>query len=132
MRGSPLQPLGSEQVRRIAEHVSASLTIRSKTVEFKNPFLDSNKTFLPQIKDQLKAYKLLDPAVKRQAPISPKILLEMLGISKSDQRQHFITHLCIGAFFFACRSCEYVITPSFPRTTILRADDIRFFAKVKQ
>ena len=48
----------------------------------------------------------------------------------SGERDILIAHLLIGAFFFACRSCEYVRTSGEPRTRILAINDIKFLKKV--
>ena len=76
----------------------------------------------------LNAYDKIDMPTKRMSPITPKHLRIILTSAKSP-RQIFIAHLIIGAFFFACRSCEYSTTPSEPRSKILKCGDIRFFNK---
>ena len=42
-------------------------------------------------------------------------------------RDIFIAYLLIGAYFFAIRSCEYVVTPGEPWTHIMTSDHILFF-----
>ena len=74
----------------------------------------------------VRAYKLSDPPTRRQEPISPRALRRLLR-GASSKRDKFIANLIVGAFFYACRSCEYVLTSGDPRSRIIRAQDVRFF-----
>ena len=74
----------------------------------------------------MRAYGINDPPVVRQEPISPRALRVMLKSAKT-KRDTFIANMIIGAFFFACRSCEYVRTPGEPRTRTIAAADVKFF-----
>ena len=53
----------------------------------------------------------------------------MMYKNKATETQKAIGQLGIGAFFWACRSCEYLLVPQADkrRTDILRLRCIRFF-----
>ena len=76
----------------------------------------------------LKTYEVLDPSVRREAPVTPSILKTILRKAKSA-RDIFIAHLIISAYFFAMRSCKYVATPREARTKILTTNRIIFYCK---
>ena len=78
----------------------------------------------------LHRYKLTDPLIKTEAPVTPELLRI---IKKKDKSIYniFITHLIVGAFFYAMRSCKYVTAPREPWTNIISTDRILFFKKQK-
>ena len=93
-------------------------------------FKDITGKWNMQVGQQLRGYRIADPAQKRQQPVSPLMLRCALRWA-STKRETLIAHLLIGAFFFACRSCKYVRTFGEPRTKILAVEDIQFLKKVK-
>ena len=82
----------------------------------------------PWVDRQIRGYRIEDPACKRQAPVSPLVLRFILKTA-STEREVLIANLVIGAFFFACRSCEYSKTTGEPRTRILRIEDMQFLKR---
>ena len=58
----------------------------------------------------------------------------MLAELQVTELQRAIIQLSIGAYFFACRSCEYLLVPQAEkrRTDILRIRNIRFFLNGRQ
>ena len=78
------------------------------------------------IKKMLQGYKLSDPLVKREAPVTPA-LLRVIKKKVRSTRDLFIVYLLIGAFFYAMRSCKYVATTGELRMKIITTDRIHFF-----
>ena len=91
-----------------------------------NPFKGPDGEFTRTIQLLLRTYKIEDPPTNRQQPLSPSGLRHIIHHAVNT-RDKFVENLLAGAFFFACRSCEYVKTAGTPRTQILLASDIRFF-----
>ena len=108
------------------EHVGEALILRGMREEGGHPFQGRDGKATRKIKLLMRAYGINDPPVVRQEPISPRALRVMLKSAKT-KRDTFIANMIIGAFFFACRSCEYVRTPGEPRTRTIAAADVKFF-----
>ena len=78
----------------------------------------------------LKALKTRRRIVNRQSAVTPKFLrlmatLASSGVVNSD-RDHAID-LIVSAFFFACRSCEYVLPAKPGLTKTIRLGGVRFY-----
>ena len=73
----------------------------------------------------LRSFKKVDPKEKAQKAITPALLRHLYTRSKTTFFQH-VADLCTGAFFFACRSCEYSQTTGSRKTKILTPRNIVF------
>lgn len=85
--------------------------------------ISGNQTFL--LSRQYRGYRNQDPGEKHQKAITGSVLRRMhndalTGLDKA------ISELTIGAFFFACRSCEYSAGTGDRRTKLLRLRNIEF------
>jgi hypothetical protein len=91
-----------------------------------NPSLDpdGNTSFL--LRRQLKGYTNLDPASKGQKPIPLHLITEMITRQCSEPGLIVFHDLTILAFFFAMRSCEYLLTTGERRTQPLRRRNFVF------
>jgi hypothetical protein len=91
----------------------------------KNPTLDPDGSFSAVLSWQLSGYRNVDPATTRQKAISVQVLKSMKAraITNADIAA---AALAMGAFFFACRSCEYSRVPGPRRTKTMRIGDVQF------
>ena len=78
------------------------------------------------IQRQTKGYKNYDTGVKHEKALPISFYRHLLS-SAVSQFDEDIAHLCIGAFFFAMRSCEYTKCSTSLRTKTITLQDIRFF-----
>jgi hypothetical protein len=85
---------------------------------------DGNTSFL--LRRQLKGYTNLDPASKGQKPIPLHLLTEMINRPCSEPGLIVFHELTILAYFFAMRSCEYLLTTGERRTQPLRRRNFSF------
>ena len=92
-----------------------------------NPTLDEDGNLGRLLSHQFRAFKNKDPAPKQQKAL-PSIALKELFNKNATEQQQALANLAIGAFFFACRSCEYlkVWEQEKRRTDVLRLRDICF------
>jgi hypothetical protein len=91
----------------------------------KNPTLDPDGSFSSLLSGQLAGYGSLDPPAKRQKAISVNVLLTLYDLAESPS-DLATADLAMGAFFFACRSCEYLKVTGARRTKTLQVGDIQF------
>ena len=75
---------------------------------------------------QYRGYTTADPPTKQQKAITPSFYRHNYNRSITHQ-QKALALLSIAAFFWACRSCEYVKAPTHRKTKLARIRDIRFF-----
>jgi hypothetical protein len=77
------------------------------------------------IKRQTKGYQNLDPSVQHEKALPCSFYRHLLqaAITQFDVG---VAHLCIGALFFAMRSCEYTKVTGTCRTKTLTLADIKF------
>ena len=125
-RGGSNKNIAEKYVRKIIGNVGEALSVRGDESTGSNPFRGPDGKLIRSVHLMLRSYKLSDPPVKRQQPLSPRGLRHIL-LNAGSPREVFVAHLLTGAFFLACRSCEYVTSPGKPRTQVLLASDIRFF-----
>jgi hypothetical protein len=84
------------------------------------------------LKDILKAWTNADPKQNRQCAITPRHLrfLHEFAASNIDiHASNFQSNLALlasGAFFYACRACEYLKVTGQRKTKQLRCSDIEF------
>ena len=71
-------------------------------------------------------FKNTDPKEKAQRAITPEVLAYLFSRPKSDKFAQHIARLCNGAFFFACRSCEYSQTTGTRKTKIITPRNVVF------
>ena len=100
-------------LRKIITAIGQTIILRGLNDQA-NPFTDNNGKLRYIVTSILSSYDKVDVPTKRMSPMAPALLRLMLSSAKSN-RQIFISHLIIGAFFFACRSCEYSTTSNEPR-----------------
>ena len=94
-----------------------------------NPTHDKDHQLGCLLTKQYRAFKNKDPPPKQQKAL-PIGVLRVLAELQVTELQRAIIQLSIGAYFFACRSCEYLLIPQAEkrRTDILRIRNIRFFS----
>ena len=73
----------------------------------------------------LRSFRRHDPKEKAQKAVTPQLLQHLYNRSKTAFATH-IANLCNGAFFFACRSCEYSKTTGTRKTKTLTPRNIVF------
>ena len=71
-------------------------------------------------------FKNTDPKEKAQRAITPEVLAYLFSSPKTDTFLQHIADLCNGAFFFACRSCEYSQTTGTRKTKIITPRNVVF------
>ena len=79
----------------------------------------------------IRSFRKSDPKEKSQKAITPALLRHLYTRGKSD----FLIHLADitnGAFFFACRSCEYSKTSGTRKTKTIRLVNIIFRKRHQQ
>ena len=94
-----------------------------------DPRLDHDLKTCFLLQQQNRGYKNLDPNVKQQKAL-PLTVLRYLDSHALSAKDKAISKLCIGATFFAMRSCEYSKTcllEESKRTKIIRLRNLRFF-----
>lgn len=95
-----------------------------------SPFHDEGHVnqIAPGINDLLKAYDSKDPAPARAEALTIKHLrmVHQAAIRGESHRDLIQSHLIIGAFFFAMRSCEYNSVTNRGCTKLLEVRDIEF------
>ena len=75
---------------------------------------------------QFRGYKNLDPPTKQQKALTPAFYRHLFNSATTD-KQIALAHLCIAAFFWACRSCEYSKVNGDRKTSLCKLKNIRFF-----
>ncbi len=122
----------SEQLRE--EHMMAKLDSGDDVVQAfrtagrQNPTKDDDHELSILLSRQFRAYKNEDPQQKQQKAL-PFIVLDELAKRQMPELDIALSQLTIGAAFFACRSCEYLIVSKTEErlTKLLCLRNIRFF-----
>jgi hypothetical protein len=93
-----------------------------------NPTRDSDGQLAWILARQYRAYKNDDPKEKHEKAL-PSCILLRISLNQTSETKRAISQLIIGAFFFACRSCEYlkVSKASDKRTKQLTLGNVAFF-----
>jgi hypothetical protein len=91
----------------------------------KDPTRDSDGRLSAILSRQYAGFKSQDPAPKRERAISLRVLKMMQDLAITEGDRH-TADLAICAFFFACRSCEYLRVKGPRRTKTIAKGDIRF------
>jgi hypothetical protein len=126
LRSGELQERGKKSV--VGETVRSnldSLVQTFRTNKKRNPTLDSDGKFSALLSWQISGFKGLDPAPKRQKAVSIKVLKAMEDLANSPAAVA-AADLAMAAFFFACRSCEYIQVTGPRRTKPIRVGDVQF------
>eukprot|EP00984_Skeletonema_dohrnii_P016767 scaffold7500_cov75-Skeletonema_dohrnii-CCMP3373.AAC.3 len=94
-----------------------------------NPTKDEDGDLGRVLSRQFRAFRNQYPKPKQQKALPICVLSEMAK-NTSTETKKAISQLAIAAFFFACRSCEYLSVPQAEkrRTDILRLRNIRFLS----
>jgi hypothetical protein len=84
-----------------------------------------------EIANLIRAWGNSDPPVRRNCAITPKHLrtLHLAAAQRQSPLLRALAHLITGAFFFACRSCEYVKVNTRGKTKLLQLHNILFTDK---
>jgi hypothetical protein len=95
---------------------------------YPNPSHDAHGELDWNLARQYRSYKLNDPKKIQQKAVPLSVISLIAQVNMTDL-QCATAQLVIGAFFFACRSCEYlqVPKPEEKKTKILMLADIAFF-----
>ena len=122
-----LSSLAEGTVRTAVDHVAQKFR-SNKPLDPRN----NNRGRISYIlQQQYKCYNIQDKNAKQQKSL-PLIALIELHKKKNTVENIAIDQLCIGAIFFAMRSCEYLCT-NIPeerrRINTLRLRNIRFYVK---
>lgn len=91
-----------------------------------SPIVDANGKMVLTIKRQLNGYIAQDPATKHQKCLLIKVFRKLYR-SRHTELSTAIGELCVGAFFFGMRSCEYSQVSSARKTKVLQLKHVRFF-----
>ena len=95
-----------------------------------DPRSDITGTISILITRQTKGYKNYDPSVKHEKAL-PVSFYRHLHSSATTEFDRAVANLCIGAFFFAMRSCEYTKVSTSRRTETVSLGDIKFYQGTK-
>jgi hypothetical protein len=97
-----------------------------------NPTRDGDGQLAWILSRQYRAYKNHDPKENHEKAL-PSCILSRIALNQTSETKRAISQLIIGAFFFACRSCEYlkVSKPSDKQTKQLTLGNIAFFKNGK-
>jgi hypothetical protein len=74
---------------------------------YTNPSHNKHENLVWNLSCQYRAYKTSDPKEKQQKAI-PFSILSLIAQVWTTENQKATALLTIAAFFFACRSCEYL------------------------
>ena len=93
-------------VRGAVDHVVAAF----REYGWPNPTLDVDGWLAWIVARQFRAYSKEDPKTKQEKAI-PLCVIKLIALKTTTESQCAIGQLIIGAFSFACRSCEYLKVP---------------------
>ena len=101
-----------------------------------DPTLDGNNKTAFLLQRQFRGYKNQDPGPKHQKAINPDVIDQLVRQGADTELGRAVGQLGTGAFFFACRSCEYLKVSGDEnknrRTKILCLRNIRFFRNCRE
>ncbi len=98
-----------------------------------NPTRDKDGILDWNLARQYQAYKSMDPKEVQEKAIPLKVI-SLIEQVRGTEIQQATGQLIIGAFFFACRSCEYlkVQKPEDKKTKQLTLENIAFYKNNKR
>ena len=122
--GQNVNPLAESTVRNSISFVASTFREHHRP----NPTRDEDGELSRLLSRQFRAFKNEDPSPVQQKAL-PIGVLQEIAKRQTTENERAISQLAIGAFFFACRSCEYlkVNNSEKRRTDVLRLRNIRFF-----
>lgn len=122
--GDLQHPLAESTVRNTISYVAQTSQDHSK----QNPTKDEDGETSQLLQRLYQGLKNNDPNEKQQK-VLPICVLRELAKREFMEHEIAIKQLAIGAFFFACCSCEYLLVPAAHThwTTTLMLGNIRFF-----
>ena len=95
--------------------------------EHPDPFVDTNGKRHFLLQQQVQHYKQHDGKSKQMKALPARVIRKIIKDAKTEKEKH-IADLIGGAFFFACRSCEYCNVPGTERKTkIIEIGNVQFF-----
>jgi hypothetical protein len=112
----------------VADTVDTALFYVAKTFRDNNhqsPCHDEYKCKHPLLQQQIKGYRNADGSKKQQKAATPALIRKTYHMSGTKLHEA-IGDLVGGAYFFACRSCEYSEVYGERRTKLLCKGDIKF------
>ena len=116
--------LAEGTVKSAVSNVSLSFRDNGRS----NPTKDDDGDLGRVLSRLFRAFRNKDPNPKQQKALPAQVLI-MMYKRKETETERAVGQLGIGAFFWAMRSCEYLLVPQAEkgRTDILRLRNIRFF-----
>jgi hypothetical protein len=115
-------PLVSGTVKQAISNLASSFT----TNDHPDPRRNDDGDIHPHLQMMYRAYARTDPKVEAQKAITPEHLAYLYSRDTDDDFGQHTANLCNGAFFFACRSCEYSQTKGTRKTKIITIGNIAF------
>jgi len=113
------------------ESALGSISKAFRANERPDPFVDENGERHYLLQYQIRAYRKHDPKPKQQKAVPARVIRELIETAytagHSETEMH-IADLVGGAFFFACRSCEYSKVKGERKTKIIEVGNIQFFS----
>ena len=100
-------------------------------INLQTSFIDYHRQLACFIQKLLRAYYFQGLFAKREASLTPSIILHILKEAKSNQST-FVDCLIIGAFFFANKFYNFISASREPRTEIMLTNQISFYRKSKE
>jgi hypothetical protein len=118
--------------RTIRDTVSY-LAEKFRSSERNSPFhkLTQQNSLTDEVANTFRAWANIDPPIHRNCDLTPKHL-RFLHLFSKQTNSHVcqaLADLVTGAFFFACRSCEYLKVTVRGKTKILKLHNIKFTTK---
>jgi hypothetical protein len=122
--GSAHQTLVEGTVRNSVSYVAQTFRDNDRS----NPTKDSDGELGRVLQRLFRAFRNKDPKPKQQKALPACVISEVKKL-RSTEKQRAVGELVVGAFFFACRSCEYVKVPQAEkrRTDVLKLRNISFY-----
>ena len=122
----PHGTLAESTVRGAVSHVSSTFRENDRN----NPTKDEDGELGRLLSRQYRSFRNGDPNPVQQKAI-PVSVITQVAKKCVTEKQKATGQLAVGSFFYACRSCEYLLVPQSEkrRTDVLRLRGIRFFQK---
>ena len=121
-KNSLSQQVAGDSVSAALGNVAATFRAHDRP----DPFTDQNGQRHQLLQHQCRAYKKWDPKAKQQKAVPARVIRQAVKFARSEREQHE-ADLIGGAFFFACRSCEYSEVQGERKTKTIEVGNVRFF-----
>jgi len=119
--------LASGTVRDTLDQVSSTFRAHDRPC----PTLDVDKRPSILLQRQFRGYSNQDPAPRPEKAINGDVILELVR-NGTTELSRAVGQLATAAFFFACRSCEYLSVSGQRRTKLLCLRNIRFYMNKRE